>query len=110
MWVTEVDKFNEELLQVIDETITFCLGDINARIIYEYLESNGCLKQEIPEKLDFFVTTLSDLVGTERGKILGVSRIMENAILKLFCKKIGIDYEEVGPGYLPDQIRKLKNL
>jgi hypothetical protein len=85
--VTEVDTFDEELLQVIDETIIFCLGDVNARIIYEYLENNGCLKQEIPEKLDIFVASLSDLVGTERGKILGVSCIMENAILKMFCKK-----------------------
>ena len=36
--------------------------------------------------------------------------IMENAILKKLCIKLGINYEEIGPGYFPNQVKKLKEL
>jgi hypothetical protein len=103
-------EFNEKLLKAIDETLVFCLGDLNARLIYDYLEKVGCSKQEIPEKLDVFVEILEKLVGIGRGQILGASSVMENAILKAFCKKLGINYEEVGSGYLPNQVRKVKEI
>ena len=102
--------FNDKLLQVIDETIVFCLGNTNANLIYEYLEKKGYPKQEIPENLDVFSDTLEKLVGVGRGQILGASIIMENAILSEFCKKLGIDFKEVGPGYFPSQIKKLKEI
>jgi hypothetical protein len=105
-----MDEFNEKLSQAIDETIRYCLGDINAQIIYQYLEKKGCPKQEIPKKLDVLVTVLKDLVGSGRGQILGAAQILENEILKAFCAKMGIDYAEVGSGYLPEHIRKLKEI
>ena len=49
-----VSDFNEKLLQVIDETIIFCLGSTNVNLIYNYLEKIGCPKQEIPEKTRCF--------------------------------------------------------
>jgi hypothetical protein len=49
-------------------------------------------------------------VGVGRGQILGTDIIMENAILKQFCRKLRIDYEQVSPGYFPNQIRKLKEI
>ena len=103
-------EFEEKLLEVFDETLVFCLGDINTRLIYDCLEKVGCPKQEIPEKLDVFVDILGKLVGVGRGQILGAATIMENAILKEFCKKMGINYEEVGSGYFPNQIRKVKEI
>lgn len=105
-----MDEFDEKLFQAIDETIRYCLGDVNAQIIYRYLEKQGCPEQKIPEKLDVLVTALESLVGSGRGQILGAAQIMENEILKAFCVKLGIDYAEVGPGYLPEQIRKLKEI
>jgi hypothetical protein len=33
-----VDVFGDELSIVIDETIGYCLGDINKRILYGYVE------------------------------------------------------------------------
>jgi hypothetical protein len=105
-----VDEFNEKLMQSIDETISYCLGNTNANLIYGCLEKKGCTKQEIPEKLDIFVDTLENLVGVGRGQILGGALIMENAILKVLCLKLRIAPEEVGSGYFPNQIRKIKEI
>jgi hypothetical protein len=103
-----VEEFNEKLLQAIDETISYCLGSSNANLIYEFLEKKGCTKCEIPEKLDVLVDTLEKLVGVGRGQMMGAVPIIENMILKIFCKKMGINYEKIGVGYLPSQIEKLK--
>lgn len=105
-----MSDFDEKLLHVIDETITFCLGSTNLNLIYNYFEKIGCPKQEIPEKLDVFEDTLEKLVGVSRGQIFGAANIMENAILKQLCIKLGVKYEEIGPGYFPDQIKKLKTI
>ena len=64
-------EFDGKLLQAIDETLVFCLGDRNTRLIYDFLEKSGCPKQEIPEKLDVFTENLERLVGVGRGQILG---------------------------------------
>jgi hypothetical protein len=44
-----MDEFDEKLSQAIDETIRYCLGAVNAQIIYRYLEKQGCPEQKIPE-------------------------------------------------------------
>jgi hypothetical protein len=63
-----VTEFNGKLLQVIDETIIFCLGNVNANLIFAYLEKKGCPKQQIPENLDVFVDTLEKLVVLVEAK------------------------------------------
>jgi len=98
-----MDNFNKKLLEAIDETIGYCLGDINAQILYQYMERKGCPKQEIPKRLDIFVETLEKLVGRGRGQILGPASILENAVLKQLCKKLGIKNYEFGSTYFPDQ-------
>lgn len=105
-----MNEFDDKLLQSIDEVISYCLGNANTHLIYEFLEKKGCSKKEIPEKLDVFVDSLEKLVGVARGQILGAATIMENAILESLCRKLGIKSEEVGSGYLPIQIRKLKEI
>ena len=103
-----MDVFRDELLIVIDETIGYCLGDINKRILYGYLERKGVPKQEIPDKLDVFAETLENLVGTGRGQILGAASILEDTILKQLCKKLAIKYDEVGPGYFPEKCNRIR--
>ena len=105
-----MQDFEVELLSVIDETLCYCLGSTNVQILYQYMEKKGCPKQEIPQKLDLFVEILENLVGTGRGQILGAAPIMENAILKELCKKLEIKYDEIGPGYFPEQCKKLKDV
>jgi hypothetical protein len=103
-----VQPFEVELLNVIDETLCYCLGSTNVQILYNYMERKGCPKQEIPQKLNLFVEILENLVGTGRGQILGAAPIMENAILKELCKKLEVKYDEIGPGYFPEQCKKLE--
>ena len=106
-----MDNFDAVLLQVIDETIGYCLGEVNSQIIYRYLEEKGCPKHEIPRKLDVFAETLEDLVGTGRGMILGGALILEKEIVEALCKKLGVEYSEVvGSGYFPEQCKKLKEI
>jgi len=102
--------FEVELLKVIDETIAFVLGNVNLQIIYCYLERKGCPKHEIPNKLDLFVDTLDNLVGRDRGQMLGSASILESVIIKELCKKLGVKYDEVGPGYFPEQCCRLKQI
>ena len=102
--------FEVELLNVINETLGYCLGNTNVQIIYRYMEKKGCPKQEIPQKLYQFIEILESLVGTARGQILGAAPIMENAILKDLCKKLDVKYDEIGSGYFPEQCKKLKDI
>jgi len=74
------------------------------------MERKGCPKQEIPNRLDFFDETLEKLIGRGRGQILGVASILENSILKELCKKLEVKYDEIGPGYFPEQCSRLKDI
>jgi hypothetical protein len=105
-----VETFNAELLQAIDDTLVYCLGEINARILYQFMEKKGFTKHEIPENLDVFVEILENLVGRGRGQILGAATILENSILKDLCKKLDVKYAEIGSGYFPEQCSKVREI
>jgi hypothetical protein len=104
------DSFENELLKTIEEVIKSCLGTLNAQLIFQYMEKNGCPKQEIPHKLDLFTETLDNLVGRGRGQFLGASAILQNTILKEMCRKMGVEYSKIGAGYFPAQCGKLREM
>jgi hypothetical protein len=106
--LNDLDDFDSLLLQAIDQTIRYCLGDVNAQLIYNYLEKKDCPQQDIPKKLDVFVTEFENIVGFGRGQILATAQIIEEAILKAFCTKLEIDCNENNTRYFPEQIKKLK--
>ena len=106
--MNNTSEFDTLLLQAIDETIRYCLGDINAQLIYNYLERKGIPKKEIPKKLDDFVMEFENVVGFGRGQVLGAAQIIEEAILKAFCNKLKINYVETGSRYFPYQIKMIK--
>lgn len=108
MHLNDTSDFDTLLLQAIDETIRYCLGDINAQLIYNYLERKGILKKEIPQRLDDFVMEFENVVGFGRGQVLGAAQIIEEAILKAFCTKLKINYVETGSRYFPYQIKMIK--
>ena len=58
-----LEKFDEVLLETIDEVLRGSLGDLNTQIIYQYLEKKMCPRQEIPRKLTVFSTELRNLLG-----------------------------------------------
>jgi hypothetical protein len=101
-----MDEFDEILLKTIDKTLRYVLGDRNASIIYDYLEKSGCPMQDIPTKLDLFSSKLRDLLGTNRGQILGVPTILEDAIVEALSQELGLRPEK--GVVFGDRIRGLK--
>jgi hypothetical protein len=105
-----VYNFDELLVQVTEETIKYCLGDSNAAIIINYLEAQGYLLSEIPKRPEIFSEELRNLMGFGRRQIMGAAVILEETILELFCKRLGIKFEAEQPVNFPYQVRKLREL
>jgi hypothetical protein len=104
-----LDKFDELLVKVIDETTKYCLGEVNALILYGYLAKKSCSMEEIPEKLEVFSTELRSLLGFGRRQIYGAASILEETIAHALCLKLKVPYDEKGPIVFSDYIRMLKN-
>jgi hypothetical protein len=104
-----LDKFDELLVKVIDETTKYCLGEVNALILYNYLAKRHCSLEEIPEKLEVFSTELRNILGFGRRQIYGAASILEETIVHALCLKLEMPYDEKGPIVFADCVRKLKN-
>ena len=96
------------LLLSIDETMNYVLGEVNAEIIYRYLEAKYCRKEEIPQKLELFSSALRDLIGTGRGQMLGAACILEETIAEAFALKLGKSFGEKHPFDFVAYINRLK--
>ena len=86
------------------------MGDGNANIIWNYLEERNYPKNEIPNRPEIFSEELRNLMGFGRRQILGAAEILEETILEIFCKKLGIKFECEKPINFPHQVRKLRDL
>jgi hypothetical protein len=106
----KLDYFDSLLLQTIDETVRYCLGETNTQLIYNYLEKKHCPRQDIPKNLDIFTTEFENLIGPGKGQILGAAKIMENSMVKALCTKLEINLSGNSSGYFPDQVRNLKEI
>ena len=104
------DDFDRFLLQVINETLQYCLGETNINLIYRYLEEKQCARNDIPKNIDFFTDEFEKIVGSGRGQMIGAAKIIEDAITKMMCTKLEINYLDIKMGYFPDQVRKLKEI
>lgn len=100
-------EFDELLVRMVDKVIRYTLGDINANIIYDYLEKKSCPLQKIPEKLDVFSFELRNVLGTGRGQVLCPASILEETIAEEMCLNLGTKFEK-GPIVFADYIRKLR--
>jgi hypothetical protein len=110
MTLSNVDEFDRLLLETIDDVLKECLGDTNARIIYNFLEQRSCNMLEIPQKLDVFSRELRMLLGSGSSQILGSGAILEETILEVLCHKIGVTPNVKTPVRFVDCVRKLKKL
>jgi hypothetical protein len=102
-----MDEFDKLLVNTIDKTFRYVLGDRNALIIYDYLEKASCPMGETPKKLGLFSRALRDLLGTGRGQILGVPAVLEDAIVESLSSKLGLKPDEKSRVF-EDRIRRLK--
>jgi hypothetical protein len=105
-----LDEFDNLLLRVIDETLRYVLGDINTGIILDYLEKKSCSFLEIPRNLDVLSMELRNLLGSGGGQILGSAPILEETIVEVFCRRLGMEFDKRGPIVLADYIEDLKEL
>jgi len=104
------NKFDDLLLGVIDETMKYILGEANANIIYNYLESQSCSRREIPQNIDYFSSALRDLIGTGRGQMLGAACILEETIAETLALRLGQRFLKKQPFVFADYISALKEL
>jgi hypothetical protein len=86
---------------------TELVGEINVKIIYDYLEKKSYPISEICQKPEVFSMELRVLMGTGRDQMLGSAGILEKAVLKVLCSRIGIEYSPERTDF-PDYVRELK--
>ena len=95
-------------MKIIDETTKYCLGEVNALILYDYLAKRSCSLDEIPEKLEVFSMELRSIMGFGPRQVYGAASILEETIAQALCLKLKLLYDENGPIVFADYIRKLK--
>jgi hypothetical protein len=103
-----VNDFDSLLVQVIDETVKYCLGDVNASIICNYLKERNLPMSEIPNKPELFSEELRQILGFGSRQILCAASILEETILEVLCKKLGVKLDCEKPVNFPRQVRKLR--
>ena len=104
------NEFDILLVQAIEETIKYCLGETNANVIRNYLEARDLPLSEIPNKPELFSNELRNILGFGSRQILCPASILEETILEVLCKKLGIKADYERPPDFPRQIRKLRNM
>jgi hypothetical protein len=106
--VQSVNDFDNLLVQVIDETVKYCLGEVNASIIYNYLEQRNLPLNEIPNKPELFSAELRNILGFGSRQILCAASVLEETILEMLCKKLQIKLDYQKPVNFPLQLKKLR--
>ncbi|MEM3551760.1 MAG: hypothetical protein QXN87_08730 [Candidatus Bathyarchaeia archaeon] len=93
--------FNALLLEALDEGLQSTLGESGKTVVYYHFQNScGVRREGIPEKPEVFSEFLNRLFGFG-------AKIIEEAILKSLCSKLGIEYEEVKNAKFTDYLRKL---
>jgi hypothetical protein len=106
--VQEVSDFDNLVVQVIDETLNYCLGEVNAIVIHNYMEDRNLPFNEIPDKPEMFSEELRKILGFGSRQILCAAAVIEETILKLLCKKLKVTLDYRKPVNFPFQMRKLR--
>jgi len=108
--LSDSNEFDGLLILTIGEVLRDSMGDLNAQIIFEYLEKRSCTMQEIPKKLDIFSIELRRLLGCDRGQLLGSAAILEETIARVLCFKLGVKFDEKLPIVFPNYMGKLRQI
>ncbi|MFH1547588.1 MAG: hypothetical protein ABIC57_03820 [bacterium] len=100
--VEQCTDWNDFFAEVVDETLKQIFKEDGAKVIYDFLENNSCLKlEDAADKPEIFSASLERLM-------VSAAHVIEQMILKKLYSKLGLKFEEK-PGYeFPDYIRELK--
>ena len=100
--------FDKLIVEVVDDVIKCCLGASNASIIYHYLEKKQYSLSDIPMKPEKFSEELRNILGFGSKQILCAPSIIEEEILEILQKRMGIRHSIQKPPDFPKQIKKLR--
>ena len=111
-------KFDELLLETIDEVLKTAFGDKSAQMIYEYLRLRSCPTNELPQKPEIFSIGLRNILFEENSPArflasvtpMGRCAIIERTILRIMYKKLGFSLQETGPINFPSAVTELRIL
>ena len=103
-------EFDRFLLETVDKTLRYCLGDGNAEIIYQYMEQRGIQRNEIPAKLEKFSIELRNIMGTDRRQILGYARILEETIIETLCIRMKVKFDDPKFASFSNYVKKLEEI
>jgi hypothetical protein len=83
------DRFDEALLEAVDESLVALLGEIGAATMYFHIKRMSSLeKSEMPRRLREFSLAIADIFKESAPAV-------EKPILRKLCEKLGLDYESV---------------
>lgn len=89
-------------LEALDEALGLLVGEVGKRIIYYHLQKTYSINmKDVPEKPEVLVEFLNAFFGYG-------AKVIEKAIVKSLCDRVGLDplqYENIG---LLDLIRKIQ--
>ena len=106
--VKQQKSFDDLLAQAVDYTIKYCLGEINANIISDYLQKRNVPISEISNNPELFSEELRNILGFSDRQILGAASVLEETILEVLCRRLGIRLDFKRPVNFPHEVRKLK--
>lgn len=97
-----MEKLDDLLLKVVDETLRQVFREAGTKVIYDFLENNHHLKrEEIAEKTEVFSAGLE-------GLLVSAAPVIENLILKNLYRKFGLEFvEKEGYGF-SDYVKELR--
>jgi len=104
------------LLETIDEVLKTTFGDRSTRMIYDYLRLRSCPTNEIPQKPEIFSMELRSIFfkynspARLQTSVPPTRRcvLIERAILKILCKKMGFSLHEIEPINFASAVSELR--
>lgn len=97
-----MERLNDLMLNVVDETLKQIFGEAGTTLIYDYLENNCHLKrEEIAKKPEVFSADLRKLLKSG-------APVIEKMVLKNLYSKLQLEYEEKEGYEFLDHIKELK--
>ncbi|MGA2385905.1 MAG: hypothetical protein ABSG33_05185 [Candidatus Bathyarchaeia archaeon] len=100
--------FDAVLAGAVYDTIRYCLGETNAEIIRDFLEKRGLPLALVSCNPELFSEELRNIVGFGRRQILGGASILEETILELLCKRLGLKLVCARPVNFALEVRRLR--
>jgi len=116
MLVKVLEEFNEVLVETVDETLRYLLGDRTVEIFYEYL-GGKVYHVRYSARPRFFFDELRAVLEFEdsgmrfrRVSGIGMVSILERTIIEILRKKFGLEFNEKNPIIFSEWVEKIMDV